>query len=445
MDTILKKLVPELFRRIPVFRVGKHTDSSGEEKDWSGAKLEQLVANFQPNTFTVPVVLGHQTADYSPAQGWVAFLEKEGELVYATLANVLEDFAISFKNKQYPNRSVAIDETDQGPVLRHLAFLGAAAPAIDLPPILQFKRYLSSHVYPLPLESSELTAMTCETNTDPPDHVTQNFSSLATSVANTTEASEITQLLQYLKNLNQFGFQPFLTGEPPMPTPTNLVATTGTTATTDSTEMASPPFPPKKPTTDGGDDTTEMAAPTQEYELPITMAPPIMQSPPPPNNGMSNLSNIEQSALINQGIEAAYDAIMNASKLFVAKLRSDGRLTPSMLDMATDLLCYLERQDSPNQIFAYAARIGAPSPKFFNYRDVNGREINLRPVDVLKQLLASLPVQVQVGRQGHDYSAAVPVASPQQTTEAIADIIKSGFNTDRNFIPQRNAVVGVNH
>ena len=422
MDTILKKLVPELFRRIPVFRVGKHTDSSGEEKDWSDAKLEQLVANFQPNTFTVPVVLGHQTADYSPAQGWVAFLEKKGELVYATLANILEDFAISFKNKQYPNRSVAIDETDQGPVLRHLAFLGAAAPAIDLPPILQFKRYLSSHVYPLPLplESSELAAMTCETNTDPADPITQNFSSLATSVANTTEAnaSEITQLLQYLKNLNQFGFQPFLTGEPPMPTPTSLVATTGTTATTDSTEMAAPPFPPKKPTTDNisDGDTTEMAASTQEYELPITMAPPQMQpmQPPPPSTppvipaGMVLMSEAERNALLTQGIASACDALLSSAKLFIEQLKVAGKITPAVIDELAEFICFLEKMDSPNPIFTYAAQTGQ-NDRAFNYFDkTQGRQVRVRPSDYFRKFLANLPSQVQIGRQGHDYSAAVP-------------------------------------
>jgi hypothetical protein len=435
LDTITS-LVPELFNWIPIFRTGTHIDSQGQEDTWKDDDLDKLMANFQPNTFSVPIVLGHQTADYSPAQGWVAALKKQGGILYAKLANVLENFAISFKNKQYPNRSVGIDMTDQGPVLRHLAFLGAVPPAIDLPPVLQFKRYLSTHVYSLPLDLITPETTTCDADmttagtvfiecggaTDNPNVVSNAVSQLTSAIAT---LAEITPSLQSLKQSLLTGDTPMLATYAASTGTTGSTATSGDTGATATTEMAAPPFPPKsKSTTDATgttatSGTTEMAAPTMEYELPIATAPtqpptmPSMQPPPVIPQGMVLMTQAERQALLSQSIASASDALFSTAKLFINKLQSEGKLFPAIIDELADFICYLEKQDSPNPILAYAAQNGLTNRKF-TYTDHNsGRRVEMRPADFFRYFLSSLPQQVQVGRQGHDYSAAAPASSPQ--------------------------------
>lgn len=449
MDTTTS-LVPELSDWITIFRTGTHIDSQGQEDIWTDNDLDKLIANFQPNTFSVPIVLGHQTADYSPAQGWVASLKKQGGLLYAKLANVLENFAISFKNKQYPNRSVAIDITNEGPVLRHLAFLGAVPPAIELPPVLQFKRYLSSHVYSLPLEPSKSEATTCDADvttngffiecgggTENPNAVADAISKLTSAIAS---IAEITPSLQSIKTLQQS----LLTGDTPMPAfyaattgTTGTTATSGDTGETATTEMAAPPFPPKPKSTTGNTGTsgstatTEMAAPTQEYELAITSPPPMsMQSNQTIPPGMVLMSEAERNALLTQGIASACDALLSSAKLFIEQLKVAGKITPAIIDELADFICFLEKIDSTNPMLAYAAQTGQSDRAFSYFDRSQGRQVRMRPADYFKKFLANLPTQVQVGRQGHDYSAAVPASpTPFQPNSAntafiVSEVIK---------------------
>ena len=71
-------------------------------------------------------LLGHP-AQNAPAYGWVEGLKREGSLLLAKLKHVLPEFADLVKQGTYKKRSISLypDLT-----LRHIGFLGGAAPAV---------------------------------------------------------------------------------------------------------------------------------------------------------------------------------------------------------------------------------------------------------------------------------------------------------------------------
>jgi hypothetical protein len=127
-------------RWFEVFKAGTHTDSKRIIRIWTPDELEQMVKNFIPDSFSVPVTLGHNVTCSTPAHGWVSELKIVGNSLYCRVKHLTEKFLDMFNSKQIPNRSLAIELTENGPSLVHLAFLGAVPPAIDLEPILSFSQ-----------------------------------------------------------------------------------------------------------------------------------------------------------------------------------------------------------------------------------------------------------------------------------------------------------------
>lgn len=122
---------------IPVFRGGKQTDSSGKVHD-GDALIEKALANFNAATHEPPATIGHP-ADDQPAYGWVSGLKKGadklGNLLLAKFNQVEPTFAKMVKEGRLKKRSAAFypDGT-----LRHVAFLGAAPPAVKGLPDVAF-------------------------------------------------------------------------------------------------------------------------------------------------------------------------------------------------------------------------------------------------------------------------------------------------------------------
>ncbi len=116
-----------------IFYVGTHTDAHGRTDTYDEAYLQQLAVNSTPaedRPFTVPLVVGHPQKD-DPAYGWGIEFKVEDGVLYAKADHVEPQFADLVKEGRYPNRSVKIVQTDAGPALGHIGFLGAAAPALD--------------------------------------------------------------------------------------------------------------------------------------------------------------------------------------------------------------------------------------------------------------------------------------------------------------------------
>jgi hypothetical protein len=116
---------------IAVFRAGRHTDATGQTREWTIADLDQIVTSYNPAMHEAPVVIGHPKSD-DPAWAWVEALKRTGDVLYAQLTQVVPEFGEMLRLGLFKKRSVALypPENGQGWRLRHLAFLGAQPPAV---------------------------------------------------------------------------------------------------------------------------------------------------------------------------------------------------------------------------------------------------------------------------------------------------------------------------
>jgi len=113
---------------IEVFRAGDY----GERGHWTPEDLDRLAASYDPRLQPAPVVLGHP-ADDAPAYGWVRRLRRAGQALWAQLEKVDPSFEALLRTGRFRQRSVSLYKDfppTSGPYLRHLGFLGAAAPAV---------------------------------------------------------------------------------------------------------------------------------------------------------------------------------------------------------------------------------------------------------------------------------------------------------------------------
>jgi hypothetical protein len=126
--------VKDLSDWIEIFRAGHHVDSKGRPCSFTQADLDQVVMN-NAKLGPAPLVLGHPKHD-DPSFGWTHELKREGDSLFMKAGEVHPDFAASVKSGAYRNRSVHVfPDKAHGWRLRHVGWLGAAAPAIDLTPI----------------------------------------------------------------------------------------------------------------------------------------------------------------------------------------------------------------------------------------------------------------------------------------------------------------------
>ena len=114
---------------IELFRAGHQVDSAGRSREWTEAELDQIVQNHSAAT-AAPIVIGHPKTD-APAYGWAQTLKREGKKLLGRFTQVEPSFADLVKEGRYRRRSVAIGEDpERGFYLRHVGWLGAAAPAV---------------------------------------------------------------------------------------------------------------------------------------------------------------------------------------------------------------------------------------------------------------------------------------------------------------------------
>lgn len=122
--------------RIQIFKTGHHTSEDGRQWSFPADVVQQLVDNYDPAAFAAPLVVGHPALD-APAYGQVARLVLNGDTVEMEPAHVEPQFAALVNAKRFPNVSASFfpPEHPSNPkpgqwYLRHVGFLGAAAPAI---------------------------------------------------------------------------------------------------------------------------------------------------------------------------------------------------------------------------------------------------------------------------------------------------------------------------
>lgn len=121
---------------IEIFKVGDHTSEDGTAWSFPADIVQQFVGNYDPATFAAPLVIGHPKLD-DPSYGEAATLKLDGDIVLMEPAHVEPQFAALVNDKRFPKVSASLfpPEHSANPkpgqwYLRHVGFLGAAAPAI---------------------------------------------------------------------------------------------------------------------------------------------------------------------------------------------------------------------------------------------------------------------------------------------------------------------------
>jgi len=119
----------------PAFKSGPQTDSAGNERTWTNADLDQIVANtnsrIEKNIYSgTPFVIGHPETN-DPAYAWTADVRRVGDELQVKGDKIYDAFETGVKDGLWPNRSIRIGQDESGYYLKHVGFLGAAAPAVD--------------------------------------------------------------------------------------------------------------------------------------------------------------------------------------------------------------------------------------------------------------------------------------------------------------------------
>lgn len=121
---------------LQIFKPGTHTAMSGQAFAFSESDLAATCAAYDPAKHEAPLVVGHPVHD-APAYGWVQGLKFNEGGIDATPAQVNTDFADMVAAGAFKKISASFyaPNSPSNPVpgvyyLRHVGFLGAAAPAV---------------------------------------------------------------------------------------------------------------------------------------------------------------------------------------------------------------------------------------------------------------------------------------------------------------------------
>jgi hypothetical protein len=121
---------------IHILRPGKFKARNGKEVSFAAADLAAVAANYDPKLYQSPIVVGHPKHD-APAYGWIKAVKSHGEKLLAEPEKLVEQFAEMVEKGLYKKVSASLftpnHPSNPKPgeyYLKHVGFLGAAAPAI---------------------------------------------------------------------------------------------------------------------------------------------------------------------------------------------------------------------------------------------------------------------------------------------------------------------------
>jgi len=122
--------------RLEVFKDGTFLPMDGGFVSFSAADVSAVAANYDPKVFEAPVVVGHPQSNH-PAYGWVSSLEVEDGKLLANAQQVEPQFSEMVEVGRFKKISICLfsPKTPSNPkpgsyYLKHVGFLGAAAPAV---------------------------------------------------------------------------------------------------------------------------------------------------------------------------------------------------------------------------------------------------------------------------------------------------------------------------
>jgi len=121
---------------IRIARLGTFTSNEGIQVSFGAAELAAAAAAYDPGADPAPLVIGHPKLE-DPAYGWVSGLAVDGDMLVATPDKVEPSFAEMVRKGSYPKVSARFypptHPANPKPgawYLKHIGFLGAAAPGI---------------------------------------------------------------------------------------------------------------------------------------------------------------------------------------------------------------------------------------------------------------------------------------------------------------------------
>lgn len=121
---------------IEIFAGGTHVAVDGKSWVFGGAELDEIVAAYDFAANPAPIVVGHPELD-DPAYGWVSGIKRSGDILVASLDQVDTAFAETVKAGRFKKISASFYPPDHAGnpkpgkwSLKHVGFLGAAAPAV---------------------------------------------------------------------------------------------------------------------------------------------------------------------------------------------------------------------------------------------------------------------------------------------------------------------------
>ncbi|MND22324.1 hypothetical protein D3C80_127000 [compost metagenome] len=126
-------------KTIEIFRAGTHVGQDGRRYTFSEAEVQAIAAAYDKGKFSAPVVIGHPIKSDAPAYAWAdAVRVRDDGVMEADLEQVNPAFADLVDKGAYKKVSTAFypAEHPNNPTpgqlhIRHIGFLGAAAPGVQ--------------------------------------------------------------------------------------------------------------------------------------------------------------------------------------------------------------------------------------------------------------------------------------------------------------------------
>jgi hypothetical protein len=123
-------------RPITIMRPGTFTSVEGKAVSFSAEDLARVAAAYDPDSDPAPLVVGHPALD-APAYGWAKALRMDGDRLVADADRIEPAFAEAVRGGRYAKISSSFYPPDHPAnpkpgdwYLKHIGFLGAAAPAV---------------------------------------------------------------------------------------------------------------------------------------------------------------------------------------------------------------------------------------------------------------------------------------------------------------------------
>ncbi|WP_132984703.1 peptidase [Luteimonas terricola] len=119
-----------------IFKAGTHVDNDGREHTFSEADIAEIAASYEPDLAEAPLVVGHPELN-APAYGWARSLSVKDGVLFAEPHQVEPQFAglVNAGRMKKISAAIYLPTTPGNPkpgkhYLKHIGFLGAAAPAV---------------------------------------------------------------------------------------------------------------------------------------------------------------------------------------------------------------------------------------------------------------------------------------------------------------------------